>query len=171
MRAALLPLLIMATACHPPFQDSSGPPDTDADADTDTDADADTDTDGDVDNPPQQLCEDGAAWGYLDTDLSLDQDGTVRGYAPGTQVEVVLPIAGQADLCEIECSAHWIDTFYISDTKEHLTELSLPIRVAKGVTYYYYIDIEVPGEIDDIDEHCFLESSAGKHWIQFEIRN
>ena len=166
MRAATTTLLLMALACHPPYPDTALP-EGDTDADTDTDADADTDTDGDVDNPPEDLCSE--AWGWVDTELSLQQDGKVLTVVAPSDAFMMYSFEGQADLCDQNCSADWLDEMSITDTKARETEFPLPLRMDKGDLYYAYFRMQVPEKAAGTTEHCFVDTSAGKYWLEIRI--
>ena len=168
MRAAPLTLLFMALACHPPFPASGGPEgDTDTDTDTDTDADADTDADGDVDNPPVELCSE--PWGWVDTELTLTQSGKVLTVDAPSDAFLMYPLEGQADLCEQDCSVHWLDELFITDSKSRETQIELPLRMDEDDLYYAYFRMDVPEEAAGTTEHCFVDTSAGKFWLEIQI--
>ncbi len=144
MRAALLPLLLVL-ACHPPFPDSGGP---EGDADTDTDADSDTDADTDL--PPEELCSEN--WGWIDTQLSVDKD-----------------FVRHADLCEMMCSARWLEEYYITDSEAHHNVIQVPLRVEKGETWYAYVHVNVPGDAGAGEEECYVATTAGEFYVLFSI--
>ena len=166
MRAAQLTLLLMALSCHPPFPDS-GDTEGDTDTDTDTDADSDTDTDGDVDNPPAELCSE--PWGWIETELSLEQDGKQLNVVAPSEAFMMYEFTGQADLCDQDCSAHWLDEMFVTDSKSRETEYPLPLRMGKGDLYYAYFHVAVPEEAAGTTEHCYLDTSAGKYWLEIVI--
>jgi hypothetical protein len=164
MRAAQLTLLLVVLSCHPPFPDSG---EVEGDTDTDTDTDADSDTDGDVDNPPVELCSE--PWGWVETDLSLEQGGKQLTVVAPSDAHMTYDFVGQADLCDQDCSAHWLDEMFITDSESHETEIGLPLRMGKGDQYFAYFHVDVPAEADGTTEHCYLDTSAGKYWLEIVI--
>jgi hypothetical protein len=160
MRAALLPLLLVL-ACHPPFPDSGGP---EGDADTDTDADSDTDADTDL--PPEELCSEN--WGWIDTQLSVDKD-FVLNLDPGDELHLTYAIEGHADLCEMMCSARWLEEYYITDSEAHHNVIQVPLRVEKGETWYAYVHVNVPGDAGAGEEECYVATTAGEFYVLFSI--
>ncbi len=168
MRAAPLTLLLTALACHPPFPDSALPEgDTDTDTDADTDADADADTDADTDNPPVELCS--ADWGWVDTELTQEQGGKSINVVAPSDAYMMYGVVGQADLCDIDCSPHWLDELYVTDSETRETVIDLPVRMGKGDLYYAYFRVQVPEDAAGATEYCYLDTSAGKYWLEIQI--
>jgi hypothetical protein len=163
MRAAPLTLfLLVASSCHPPFPDSGL-----VEGDTDTDADADSDTDADTDNPPEQLCTE--PWGWVDTPLTLEQGEKVLEVLAPSDAYLMYDLEGQADLCEIDCSPHWLDELFITDSETRETVIDLPVRMEKGDHYWAFFRVNPPEQEGDSVEHCYVDTSAGKFWLEIEI--
>ncbi len=109
------------------------------------------------------------AWGWVDTELSLQQDGKVLTVVAPSDAFMMYSFEGQADLCDQNCSADWLDEMSITDTKARETEFPLPLRMDKGDLYYAYFRMQVPEKAAGTTEHCFVDTSAGKYWLEIRI--
>jgi len=157
-RVATAALLCGALSCHPPWPDTAIP-----------EGDADTDTDGDADHPPDELCS--ADWGWVESTMTEARDGNVHYVTPGYPFGLIFEVAGQLDLCEQGCSASWLTEYFITDSKAYDTVISLPLRLDEGDLFYAYFYVEPPKALPDSDEHCWIETSAGKRWMALFVRS